>query len=70
MFSKNEIDAIFGVSRGWSNTEMAAQLGWSEQQVAKCVDQVLAKLKLSFRVELVFYACTEEGKAVLRRSAA
>lgn len=70
MLSKDEIDVIVGVSSGWSNTEMAARFGWPEKKVGECVDQVLAKLKLSSRVELVFYACTEEGKGVLRRSAA
>ncbi len=70
MFSTDEIDVIAGVSSGWSNREMAARFGWSEQKVAECLDQVLAKLRLSSRVELVFYACTEQGKAVLRRFAA
>jgi DNA-binding NarL/FixJ family response regulator len=66
MFSKDEIDVIRGVSMGWSNAEMATKLGWPEQKVGQCIDQVLAKLKLSSRIELAFYACSEEGQALFR----
>ncbi len=65
MLSKDEIDVIRGVSTGWSNSEMAERFGWPEEKVAQCVDQVLAKLKLSFRIELAFFACSEQGKALL-----
>lgn len=70
MFSKYEIEVIRCVSRGWTESEMAARFGWPEPQIRHCLDQLLAKLKLSSRIELVFYACTEEGEAVLRGSAA
>lgn len=67
MLSRDEIDVIRGVSMGWSNLEMAGRFGWSEAKVAACVDQVLAKLKLSSRIELAFYAASEEGQAALDR---
>ncbi len=70
MFGKNEIDVIRGVAHGWSNLEIATSLGWPEQAVAQCLDQVLAQLKISSRIELVFYASTEEGQAAIRQSAA
>lgn len=70
MLSKDEVEVIRAVSMGWSDLEMASRLGWPEQKAAQCVEQVLAKLKLSSRIELLFYACTEEGRTVLRRSAA
>lgn len=70
MFSKEEIEVIRGVSMGWSNGEMATRLGWPEHKVGQSLDQVLSKLKLSSRIEVAFFACTEEGKAVLRPSAA
>ncbi len=70
MLSKDEIEVIRAASMGWSDVEMANRLGWSEQKVAQCVDQVLAKLKLSSRIELAFYACTEEGRTALQRSVA
>ncbi len=54
---------------GWSNFETATRLEWSEQKTAERVAQILAKLELSSRIELAFYACTEEDKAALRRSA-
>jgi DNA-binding NarL/FixJ family response regulator len=70
MLSKDEIEVIRAVSMGWSDLEMANRVGWPEQKVAQCVDQVLAKLKLSSRIELAFYAYTEEGRTVLQRSVA
>ncbi len=66
MFSKCELAVIRGVSMGWNNAAMATKLGWSEQKVGECIDQVLAKLKLSSRIELAFYACTDEGQTILR----
>ncbi len=70
MLSKDEIEVIRGVSMGWSDSEMASRFGWSEERVAQCVDQALDKLNLSSRIELAFYACTEEGRTVLQRSVA
>jgi DNA-binding NarL/FixJ family response regulator len=67
MLSKDEIDVIRGVSMGWSNLEMAGRFGWPEEKVAQSVDQALAKLKLSSRIELAFFACSEQGKALLAR---
>lgn len=66
MFSKCELEVIRGVSMGWSNAAMATKLGCSDQKVVEYIDQVLAKLKLSSRIELAFYACTEEGQTMLR----
>ena len=66
MLCTDEVAVIRGVSRGWSNPEIAHRLGWPEQKVALCIDQVLKKLKLSSRIELTFYACSAEGQAVLR----
>jgi DNA-binding NarL/FixJ family response regulator len=68
MFSKDEADVIRGVSMGWSNLQMATRFGWPEQKVAQCIDQVLAKLKLSSRIELTFYACSKEGQDAIHRS--
>ncbi len=68
MFSKDEIEVIRGVSRGWTESEMAARFGWPEPRVRQCLDQLLTKLKLSSRIELTFYACSEEGQAALRGS--
>lgn len=68
MFSKHEIEVIRGVSSGWSDSEMAGKFGWPQEKVSTCVAQVLAKLKLSSRIELTFYACSEEGQALLRGS--
>ncbi len=65
MLSKDEIDVIRGVSMGWSNLEMAKRFGWPEERVVQCLDQVLAKLKLSSRIELTFFASSEQGKALL-----
>ncbi len=70
MLSKDEIDVIHGVSMGWSDLEMARRFGWPEEKVGHCVDQVLAKLKLSSRIELAFLACSKEGQALLRRPGA
>ncbi len=39
---------------GWSNVEMAKRFGWPEERVVQCLDQVLARLKLSSRIELAF----------------
>lgn len=66
MFSKDELDIICGASMGWSKAEMSRRFGRPEHMVAQCIDQVLLKLKLTSMVELVFYACTEEGKAALQ----
>jgi DNA-binding NarL/FixJ family response regulator len=69
-FSKDEADVIRGVSKGRSNLEIATQLGWPEEKVAQCLDRILAKLKLSSRIELAFYAGSAEGQAALRESEA
>lgn len=68
MFSRDEIEVIRGVSRGWTESEMGARFGWPEPKVKQCLDQLLAKLKLSSRIELFFYANSEEGQAALRGS--
>ncbi len=70
LFSKEDADLIQGISKGWTNSELANALGWPEHNVAQCIDRVLRKLKLSSRIEVAFYAATEEGKAALRASAA
>lgn len=70
MLSKDEIKVFRGVFMGWSNLEMAGRFGWPEEKVAHCVDQVLAKLKLSSRIELAFFACSEQGQALLRKPGA
>lgn len=70
LFSREDADLIEGISNGWTNSEIANALGWPEHNVAQCIDRVLKKLRLSYRVEVAFYAATEEGKALLRASAA
>lgn len=70
MWTQDEVEVIRAVSIGSSSLEMATRFGWSEQETVECVDQVLAKVKISSRIELLFYTCTEEGRTVLRSSAA
>ncbi len=60
--AQEEVEVIRAVSRGWGNLEMAARLGWSEGKAVQRVDQVLAKLKISSRIELLFYTCTRGGQ--------
>lgn len=65
-FSESELRIIRRVLEGRSNSELAAQEGLEEAQVADHIAGVLKTLGLRQRIELIFYAATKEGRKLFQ----
>ena len=69
MFSPDEAAILQYIAMGFTDSEIASRLGWQPQRIEDLIRGVCRKLNVRSRIELVFYAFTEDGKTALREAA-
>lgn len=58
------------IVQGESDESVRAELNLDQEDFRKCLDQLCRRLGVTSRVELIFFACSEEGRRLLEEEAA
>jgi DNA-binding NarL/FixJ family response regulator len=69
MLSPEEATIMRCIAMGLTDSEIASRLGWQPQRIEEIIRDVCRKLNVTSRIELVFYASSEEGQRGLREAA-
>jgi two-component system, NarL family, nitrate/nitrite response regulator NarL len=63
LLTKREMAVVRGVADGLTNKEVAAKLGLSQHTIKNYLFRIFDKLKVSSRVELIYYAMSHSAEA-------
>jgi DNA-binding NarL/FixJ family response regulator len=70
MISAKQKAVLRLISLGESDESVRAELNLNPEAFSNCLDQLFRELGVTTRVELIFFACSEEGKLLLEDEAA
>ncbi len=69
MISAKERAVLRLIAQGVSDESVRMKLHLDQEAFCTCLDQLFRALGVHTRVELIFFACSEEGKLLLAEAA-
>lgn len=70
MISARQVAVLRLIAQGASDESVSAELNLDQEAFRNCLDQLFREFSVSTRVELMFFACSEEGKLLLEEDEA
>jgi DNA-binding NarL/FixJ family response regulator len=68
MIAEKEKAVLRLIAAGESDERIRVQLGLSRTAFVDCLEELFTKFQVSSRLELIFFACSQEGKVVLEET--